>query len=184
MRLQYHGENKVLVTSSQQKARKLASLGFFILNKQLRRRTTPFLKTLPFVFKVISYNRITNARKKDLLMKRFFIYNTLYHIKRKQRRYKVRTAYKDVHFFFRRFSCYKNSQGLVSIFKLVFFIASKKKKTFDLVNNLFMSDKALSGYLVKSYSQENSEDDSGKKTFFFNFSKKKLNAYKVARETH
>lgn len=47
-----------------------------------------------------------------------------------------------------------------------------------------MNDKTLAGYLIKSYSREASKFKLKKKTFFFNFSKKKLNVYKVARKTH
>ena len=47
-----------------------------------------------------------------------------------------------------------------------------------------MNDKTLAGYLIKSYSRETSKFKLKKKTFFFNFSKKKLNVYKVARKTH
>lgn len=142
-----------------------------------------FKKTL-FALKLITHGRISNERNKELLMKRFFMYNALYRVGRKQKRYKAQTPGKSVFFFFRKFSHYKNPQGLISIFKVAFFLASKKKKTFDIVNSLFMNDRTFSGYLVKLYSQEKVKTIPSKKTFFFNFAKKKLNAYKAARETH
>ena len=177
-------KNRRRVVKIRQDTKKRALLRFFMANKGLKRRRGFVRKTPIISSRLITHNRLFNKVSKTLLIKRFFIHNMLYRIKLKRRSNKSEEINGDVYFFFRKFSYYKNNQGLISIFKLAFFLALKKKKTFDLANNLFINDKALAGYLVKSYSRETLKTELNKKTFFFNFSKKKLNIYKVARRTH
>ena len=112
----------------EQKAKKKVLLGFFIANKQLKRYKSLRHKKTTFAPKLITYSRLPNKVSRALLMKRFFMYNALYHTRFKQRLNKSDEVNEDTYLFFRKFSYYKNNQGLISIFKLTFFLALKKKK--------------------------------------------------------
>ena len=171
-------------TKPLRKAKRSAFLRLLMLNRKLERRVSPLQTPSLFILKLITYRRVFNKRGKKLLIGRFFMHNMLWGLKSKQKKSKATTLHEKAHSFSRRFSYYRNTQGLFSIFNLVFFSTLKTPQPFNLINNLFINDKTLSAYLVKLYSEEVSETLLENKTFFFNFSKKKLDVYKVARETH